>query len=118
MMGGQKTSWAGRSARTNHQGYQLLDGSVNFAVDDGHVELRLGGELLAGGRQPALAFLLVLGAAADQPADQLVPRRGLEEHEDSVGRGLPDLARALEVDLEQRGRPAANASSTGPRGVP
>src|SRR3954452_17552829 len=55
------------------QGYQLLRRSVNFVVDDRHVELRLGGELLARGLQSAFAFLRRLGSQADQTTDQLVP---------------------------------------------
>jgi hypothetical protein len=29
----------------HHQGYQVVGRSVNFVVDDGDVELRLGGQL-------------------------------------------------------------------------
>src|SRR4051794_40190262 len=85
--------------RVLHQGYQLFRSSVNFGVDRRHVELRLRGELRAGGLQATRAFLLRLGAAADEAAYQLLPRRRLQEHEQGVGHPGPDLPGALEVDL-------------------
>ena len=43
-----------------------------------------------------------LGAAAGQPAHQLLPRRRREEHAERVGHHRAHLPRALQVDLEQR----------------
>ena len=45
----------------------------------------LGRQLDPRGGQPALALLLGLGAAADQPADQLVPARRRQEDEQRLG---------------------------------
>jgi hypothetical protein len=72
----------------------------HVAVDQGHVELVLGGELLARVLEPATHQVGVLGAAPGEPADQLVPGRRGEEDQGGVGHRGPDLAGALEVDLE------------------
>ena len=93
-----------------HQLYQSSPACVNPAVDDGHVELRLGGQL-ARARSPADARArLDLGAPAHQPTDQLLPGRGRQEHE----QGLRHRARA------PGGRPAGRspAAPAGPRPAP
>ena len=82
-------------------------------VDERHVELRLGRQLDPGGRQPALDRPRRLGAAADEPAHQLVPARRRQEDQQRLGHRLADLPGALQVDLEQHGSPAARRSSTG-----
>src|SRR5918993_204986 len=87
---------------SNHQGYQLLGRSVNFVVDDGDVELALRGQLGPRGLEPALPLGLALGAASDEPADELVPGRRLEEDEQRLRHRLADLPGALEVDLQHR----------------
>src|SRR5690349_12997284 len=83
----------------NHQGYQLLGGPPDVVVDDRDVELGLGGELLPRGREPPLALLLRLGATADEPPDELLPRGRAEEDEAGARQRLPDLAGTLQVDL-------------------
>src|SRR6478752_7456237 len=89
-------------SRSNHQGYQLVGSGVNFVVDDGDVELALGGQLGPRGLEAALPLGLGLGAAADETAYELLPRRRLEEDEQRLGHRLAHLPGALQVDLQHR----------------
>ncbi len=93
---------------------------ADVVVDDGDVELRLGGQLRRG-RWPAAAPLRgVLGAPARPAGAPARPSSAGPGTRSCASRhGGPHLARALQVDLEQHaGVPAARASSTGRRGVP
>src|SRR6478609_237193 len=99
-----------------HQRDQLVRGAPDVVVDHHVVELGLGRHLDLGGREPPRALLRVLRAAADEPADQLLHRRRGEEHELGLGHRRPDLARALQVDLQQRGLPGGQPLLDGPPG--
>src|SRR5688572_18417740 len=96
------TRWASRQSAGTDQVYQGCAGRRDIGVDDGDVELRLRGHLLAGGLEAARHLLGALGAATAQPALQLGPARWGEEHHQGSGHPLAYLARALQVDLEQR----------------
>ena len=102
-----------------HQRYQPGRRLLEVVVDHRDVELPLGGELDARGLEPPLALLPVLGAPADEPAHELVPRRRREEHEQRLRHRGPDLAGALQVDLEQRrAGPRRAPARPAARGVP
>src|SRR5690554_338549 len=80
--------------------HELVRGARDVVVHDHVVELVGRGELDASRLEPTLALLGTLGAAAHEPADELVPAGRGEKHEAGVGHGLADLTRALQVDLE------------------
>src|SRR4051812_9897651 len=84
-----------------HEGDERLRRLLDRRVDENVVELVLGGQLDPGGVEPALDDIGVLGAAAAQPAFELVPRRRLEEHQPGVGHQSPHLPGTLHLDLEQ-----------------
>src|SRR5690606_1339893 len=73
----------------------------NVVVDDDDVELLRGRHLDLCGLQSATAFLTVLGAASDEPTDQLLPARGGKEDEERLRHRGPQLTCPLQVDLEQ-----------------
>jgi hypothetical protein len=81
----------------------LADDLRDARVHQGDVELGLGGQLLPGHGEPPLHDRGVLGAPAGEPADQLVPGRRGQEHQLGPGHQRPDLAGALQVDLEHHG---------------
>ena len=96
---------------SSHQGYQLLRSGVNVGVDDGHVELRLGGQLLARGRP----------AGAPAPPSVSVPRptrRRTSSSQDGGARNTNSasgiVARTWRAPCRSisssAGRPAASAS--------
>ena len=85
--------------------HELVGRAGDDVVDDDVVELGFRGHLDPRGREAALTLLGPLGAAADEPALELVPARRREEDEPGVGHGLAYLACALEVDLEEDGLP-------------
>ncbi len=91
----------------------------NIVVDDDDVELLGRRQLAPGGVQPGLPLLLALRPPADEPSDELVPGRWREEDEEGVRHRLPDLAGALEVDLEEGEPPGRELLlDRAPRGVP
>ena len=57
-------------------------------------------ELAFGDAQPAGDLVLVVGAAPDQPGSQRLERGRRDEHLDGLGHRRPDLAGALDLDLE------------------
>src|SRR5882757_11256554 len=87
--------WRGLS----NQLYQLIGRLPNGGVHDRDVELLLGRQLKSSRLESALPFFGRFGPPADQPADQFVPARRGQEDEMRVRHRLPDLARALQVDL-------------------
>src|SRR3954451_9096345 len=84
-----------------HQPDELLSRLRDRRVDDRRVELVLGSELDPGGVQARLDHLGRLGAASTQPPLELRPARRGQEDEQAVWHQLPDLARALYLDLQQ-----------------
>src|SRR6476646_3883030 len=86
----------------------------NVVVGDDDIELARGGQLVPRGGQPNRALLLGLGAAADEPAHQLLPARRLQEDEQRLGHGPADLPGALQVDLEQGRPPGVQGFLDGP----
>ena len=67
-----------------HQGYQLAAHVLDGCVHQRDLEFTSRRELFPGGRQPAVHDLGRLGAAAGEPAHQLVPRRRGEEYQPGV----------------------------------
>src|SRR5215471_12215146 len=57
---------------SSQQSYQLVRSPLDRVVDHDHVELGLRGDFVVGVLQPAPDRLGVLGAAADQPALELI----------------------------------------------
>src|SRR5690625_3294520 len=94
-------------ALQSHEGGELCGGTCHHVVDDDVVELLGRGELLPSGLQPADTLLGALGPAGQEPALQLLEGRRREEDEVGVRHGAADLARSLEVDLQQRRCPGA-----------
>src|SRR5688572_18153989 len=93
------TRWASRQTAGTNQVYQGCAGRRDIGVDDGDVELGLGGHLVAGGLEATRPLLGPLGAATAEPALQLGLARRCEEHHQGSGHPLAHLARALQVDL-------------------
>jgi hypothetical protein len=95
-----------RSARSDrrclvHEGQDGLGGLVHGGVDDGVVELPLGGQLHAGGRQAPLDHLGGLRAPTLQPLHEDLPGRRRQEDANRFGGAVADLAGALEFDLQE-----------------
>src|SRR5215218_7935475 len=72
-------------------------------------ELVLGGELLTRGLEAARDVFRRVGPAADEPGLERLLARGRDEDLGRLGHRLADLARALDLDLEQH-RGVAGAS--------
>src|SRR5699024_4255448 len=80
---------------------ELRRGARHLVVDDGDVELALGGELAARREQTTLLLLGGLGAAADETLDQRFPAGRGEEDEARLRDGAADLPGTGEIDLQQ-----------------
>src|SRR5690554_1268275 len=74
-----------RAVRHIHQCYDLSRGLGDVAVDDEPVELPLGREFDPRGVETGLLLLRRLGAAADEPMDEVLPARRGEEDERRLG---------------------------------
>src|SRR6476661_6441710 len=80
--------------------FKRLDRVLEPVVDDDVRELALGLELLAGGVEPRLDLVGVVGPAADEARPEGVLRRGRDEDPDGLGHRAGDLAGALDLDLQ------------------
>src|SRR5580704_16145978 len=83
------------------QGYQLVADVLDGCVDERDVELAARGELDLSCLQPPPDDLGGLGIPAGQPADEFLPGRGGQEHEQRTGHGPAHLPRPGQVDLQQ-----------------
>src|SRR3712207_1231380 len=92
----------GRSGRRrSQQSYQLVRGTADVVVDDHDVELPRGVQLRLRQGQPPLLHRPRLRAAAGQPVDQRGPGRWGEEDQLRLVVPGADLARPLQLDLEE-----------------
>src|SRR2546421_10981665 len=82
---------------------QLVGGAIDVVVDDHVRELRLCLELALGGSEPRLDLLRVIGPPGQEPLAERLAARRRDEHRDGLGEGLANLARALDLDLEDHG---------------
>ena len=87
---------------------KLVARPLEVVVDDADVVEPGHAQLLAGIGEPTLDGGLVLGAAATQPALELLGAGWLDEHEHGVGVDLADVEAALDVDLEHDGAAGAD----------
>ena len=75
------------------------------------IEPRGLGELTLGVAQPSCDAVLALGATRPEPPSQLVERRRTQQDQYRIGSALPDLCRALHVDLQKIGLDPADPPS-------
>src|SRR6185295_18479422 len=91
-------------------------GADDVAVDDRVRELATGGELLLGDGEAGFDRLGVVGAAALEPAAEVGGVGRSDEDLDRLGHRRPDLAGALELDLEDdRGAAGVALLDLGPQ---
>jgi hypothetical protein len=83
-----------RTGRTQ-QSYQLVGRAFDRVVHHGDVELRLGGQFLAGVFEAPGNRGGIVGASADQAPLQLVPARRGKEHQSGRRHRITDLAGTL-----------------------
>src|SRR5437868_6736157 len=101
LQAGSLRSCRSAGAGQAHQGYQPAPDGPDVVVDQHLVELRPRRELDPRGLEPTRDDVGRFGAAPDQPAYELVPARRLEEDEQRVRHGGADLARPVQLDLEE-----------------
>src|SRR6266704_6342454 len=90
-------------SRCAHEGSKVASGFFKLFVYNNIIKLGHVADFLAGGAQAPLDRLFGVLSPTAQPALELLEDRGRRNDEDAhrVGKGLPDLPRALPVDFEQ-----------------
>src|SRR6266516_3555215 len=90
-------------SRCAHDGGKVASGFFKLFVYNNIIKLGHVADFLAGGAQAPLDRLFGVLSPTAQPALELLEDRGRRNDEDAhrVGKGLPDLPRALPVDFEQ-----------------
>ena len=123
----RKRRWTRRGARRTgaaadqdcHQVYDLAGRLVDVGVDDGRVELLLGGQLDPRGLEAARLLLRVLGAAADRAGARARPRSGGSRKTSIASGNASRTCRAPCRSISSSTlRPSVSAASIGGRGVP